>query len=46
MVSLILPFLKSYICRLPETLEDVEKMKANQKPFWKCVNPCARVEAE
>ena len=26
--------------RLPETLEDVAKMKANQKSFWKCVNPC------
>jgi len=26
--------------KLPETLEDMEKMKANQKPIWKCVNPC------
>jgi len=30
--------------KLPETLEDLKKMKANQKPFWKCVNPCARVD--
>jgi len=27
--------------KLPETLQDVEEIKKNGKPFWKCVNPCA-----
>merc|ERR1719507_1340848 len=40
LLTLLLP--ESLGSKLPETLEDVEKMKANQKSFWKCVNPCKK----
>jgi len=38
LLTLLLP--ETLGSKLPETLEDVAKMKANQKSFWKCVNPC------
>lgn len=38
-LSLLLP--ESLGSSLPETMEDVDEMKKNGKPFWKCMNPCS-----
>ena len=27
---------------LPETMADVDQIKKDGKPFWKCINPCSR----
>jgi len=27
---------------LPNTMEDVDQIKKNGKPFWKCMNPCSK----
>jgi len=37
-LALLLPETLGF--KLPETLEDVERMKREQKPIWKCISPC------
>ena len=39
-LALLLP--ETLGSRLPETLEDLDQIKKNGKPFWKCIYPCSR----
>ena len=40
MIALLLP--ETLGSSLPETMEDVDEIKKNGKPFWKCMNPCSK----
>ena len=40
LITLTLP--ETLGSKLPETMEDVDLIKKNGKPFWKCANPCLK----